>query len=81
MEGLWLWQMELEGVTITPCRKCSSFYLRNGGSFWMSKDKEIIARKLERSYRDLLRAIKYYDFLFFMLPFLTLLKGILLNTG
>lgn len=37
----------------------------------MSKDKEIIARKLERSYGDLLRAIKYYDFLFFVFPFLT----------
>lgn len=47
----------------------------------MSKDEEIIAGKLERSNGDLLRAVKYYDFLFFMLPLLTLLKGILLNTG
>jgi len=47
----------------------------------MSKDKEITAGKLEKSYWDFLGAIKYYNFLFFMLPFLALLKGILLHTG
>lgn len=43
-------------------------------------DVEVIARELERSCGDLLRVINS-DFLFFILPFLILLKGTLLNTG
>lgn len=47
VEGMLLWQMELECVTIIPARNNLSFYLSNDASFWMSKDKEIIARKPE----------------------------------
>lgn len=32
-------------MTIIPARNYLSFYLSNDASFWMSKDKEIIARK------------------------------------
>lgn len=34
-------------VTIIPARNYLSFYPSNDASFWMSKDKEIIARKPE----------------------------------
>lgn len=54
--------MEPECVTIIPARKYLSFYLSNDSSIWMSKDKEIIARKPGWSYGDLLRAVKILPF-------------------
>lgn len=45
-------------------------------SFWMSKDEEIIARKPGWTYGNFLRTIKIP---FFVVPFITLWKGIQLN--
>lgn len=67
-------------MTVTPCRKYLSFYLRNDGFFWISKDKETIARKLEDPMGTFSGHLNTMTSSFSCCP-LTLLKSTLLNTG